>query len=126
MGVNPAIGEDRVVLGEEIKDGRRKAFHDAPTFIPAFNLHLPLAQQHLGSSPTPQRCRGGSAPERRGVGDRRGQKVVSGPRARLGSSTQEESVSCPGWEGLVLRSAAGGRTAVRSGSLPGGSASQAV
>lgn len=34
MGVNPVTGGDRAVLIKEIKEGRRKACHDSPTFIP--------------------------------------------------------------------------------------------
>lgn len=34
MGVNPVTGGDGAVLIKEIKEGRRKACHDSPTFIP--------------------------------------------------------------------------------------------
>lgn len=41
MGVNPVTGGDRAVLIKEIKEGRRKACHDSPTFIPPLWISPP-------------------------------------------------------------------------------------
>lgn len=48
MSVNPVTGEDRDVPIKEIKDRKRKAFHDSPIFIPPVLFFSSLAQ-HLFS-----------------------------------------------------------------------------